>query len=102
MTQVERRKYERIDARVKVELSPYHPGGPAADPRSVESRNVSAGGLLVVVDSPIDISSYVVARFTMPDGTERKEVIAKVVRVDEVESLREYNIGLQFIENVPA
>ena len=100
MNKAERRKYERIDARVKVELTPYQPGGSQAVTRNAESRNISTGGLLVSIDSPLEISSYVRARFTMPESSAQKEIIAKVVRVDEVESMLEYNIGLEFIEKV--
>ena len=100
MNQVERRKYERIDTRVKVEITPYEKGDSSMKSRDGESCNVSAGGLLVSLDCPLEISSFVRARFTMPESDAQKEIIAKVVRVDEVKSLLEYNIGLEFIEKV--
>ena len=81
-------------------MTPYQPGGSQDVTRNAESRNISTGGLLVTTDSPLDISSYVRARFTMPEGSAQKEIIARVVRVDEVKSLLEYYIGLEFVEKV--
>jgi c-di-GMP-binding flagellar brake protein YcgR len=97
---VEKRRYMRLDARVKIELSLYDPAKGKTTPKSAESRNVSAGGLLVTIDRPLEISSYVLARFTLPGETEQQDFIARVVRVEEIEALRRYDIGLEFVDIV--
>ena len=97
---VERRKYSRLDTRVKVELSLYDRAKGKTVPQGAESRNVSAGGLLVMADRPLEISSYVLARFTLPGETEQLDFIARVVRVEEVEAMRQYDIGLEFVDIV--
>jgi c-di-GMP-binding flagellar brake protein YcgR len=96
----EKRKYKRLDTRVKVELSLYDPAKGKTVPKSAESRNVSAGGLLVSSDRPLEVSSFVLARFTLPGETEQHDFIARVVRVEEVEALRRYDIGLEFVDIV--
>ena len=99
MTETERRQYKRLDARVNVELTRYDETLGKEITRDTESRNVSEGGLLISTDWPLEISSYVRARFTLGDNVQ-KEIIAKVVRVDEVEPLSSYDIGLQFLETL--
>ena len=97
---VEKRRYNRLDTKVKVELSLYDPAKGKTVPQSAESRNVSAGGLLVTIGRPLEVSAYVLARFTLPGETEQHDFIARVVRVEEVEALRRYDIGLEFVDIV--
>jgi c-di-GMP-binding flagellar brake protein YcgR len=97
---LEKRRYSRLDTRVKVEIATYDAGKGKTVPQSAESRNVSAGGLLVTLERPLEVSSYVLARFTLPGETEQLDFIARVVRVEEVEALRRYDIGLEFIDIV--
>ena len=97
---LEKRRYLRLDTRVKVELALYDQSKGKTVPQSAESRNVSAGGLLVMVERPLDVSSYVLAKFTLPGETEQQDFIARVVRVEEVEALRKYDIGLEFVDIV--
>ncbi len=99
MTDTERRQYKRLDARVRIELTHYDKAKGKEITRDTESRNVSGGGLLISSDWPLEISSYVTARFSLDDDVQ-KEIVAKVVRVDEVEPLSRYDIGLQFIETL--
>jgi len=96
----DKRKYKRLDTRVKVEVSLYDPGKGKTVPRSAESRNVSAGGLLVTIERPLEVSSYVLVRFTLPGETEQHDFIARAVRVEEIEALRRYDIGLEFVDIV--
>jgi c-di-GMP-binding flagellar brake protein YcgR len=97
---LEKRKYNRLDTRVKVEIATYDPGKGKTVPQSAETRNVSAGGLLVTLERPLEVSSYVLARFTLPGETEQLDFIARIVRVEEVEALRRYDIGIEFIDIV--
>jgi len=99
VTESERRQYKRLDARVDVELTHFDQARGKEITRETESLNVSAGGLLLSCDWPLEISSYVRARFTLGQDVQ-KEIIAKVVRVDEVEPLSRYDIGLQFVETL--
>ena len=95
---LEKRRYKRLDTRVKTEIALYDPGKGKTVPENAETRNVSAGGLLVSLERPLEISSYVLARFTLPGETEQLDFIARVVRVEEVEALRKYDIGLEFVD----
>ena len=97
---LEKRKYMRLDTQVGVELSLYDPAKGKTVPHTAESLNISAGGLLVTVERPLEISSYVLARFTLPGETEQQDFIARVVRVEEIEALRRYDIGLEFVDIV--
>ena len=99
MTETERRQYKRLDARVTVELTQFDQAMGKEITRDTESRNVSAGGLLISTEWPLEISSYVRARFALGDEVQ-KEIVARVVRVDEVEPLSRYDIGLQFLETL--
>ncbi len=96
----ERRKFKRLDKRVKIEVSVYDHSKGKTVPRSAESRNVSAGGILIALDRPLEISSYILVRFTLPGETEQHDFVGKVVRVEEVEILRVYEIGVAFVDIV--
>lgn len=102
MAGAERRKYKRIDTKFDVELSHYSPIKGRDISRSTQSCNISAGGLLITADFPLEISSLVHARFTATGTQTRRDVLAKVVRVDEIESFTRYDIGLEFVETLPA
>jgi c-di-GMP-binding flagellar brake protein YcgR len=102
MAGAERRKYERVDAKFDVELSHYSPIKGRDVSRDTHSSNVSAGGLLITTDFPLEISSLVHAKFTLIGTTTRRDVLARVVRVDEVESFTRYDIGLEFVETLSA
>ena len=101
MGQDERRKYRRLDVDIGVKLSVYDPTRGATVARDSRSRNVSAGGLLITTESPLEISSFVLADFTLPGKERKRRAIARVVRVDEVAPLKSYDIGLEFLENLP-
>lgn len=97
---VEKRRFRRLDTRVKIEVSLYDTGECKTVQQNAQSRNVSAGGLLVTMDRPLEISTFVLIRFTMPGETQQHDFIAKVVRVEEVESQHKYDNGLEFVDIV--
>jgi c-di-GMP-binding flagellar brake protein YcgR len=99
VTESERRQYKRLDAKVDVELTQFDQARGKEITRDTESQNVSVGGLLISSDWPLEISSYVRARFVLGEDVQ-KDIVAKVVRVDEVEPLSRYDIGLQFVETL--
>jgi len=97
----ERRQYKRIDRRVQVSLTQYDEMLGKDIIHQSESLNISAGGLLITANAPFEISSFVHAKFDIGNGGKQKDILAKVVRVDEIEPFVRYDIGLQFVENLP-
>lgn len=95
---IEKRKFNRLDTRVKVEVSLYDTDEGKTVQQSAQSRNVSAGGLLITMDRPLGISTFVMIRFTLPGETRQHDFIAKVVRVEEVEPQNKYDNGLEFVD----
>lgn len=94
----DKRQHTRLDTRVKVEVSVYDTAQGETVLQSAESRNVSAGGLLVTLDRPLEISAFAMVHFTLPGGGEPLDFIAKVMRVKESDSPDMYDIGLQFVD----
>ena len=95
---VERRKFKRLKLEVKVELQYYDTQKNKSEiiGDSV-SRNISAGGLLVVSDRPLDIEAFVLARFLLPNEKRYIMVLARVVRVEVIEEGKRYELGIAFV-----
>jgi len=96
---VERRKFKRLKLEVEVELQYYdtEKNKSRVIGDSV-SRNISAGGLLVVSDRPLDIEAFVLARFLLPNEKRYIMVLAKVVRVEVIEEGGKYELGIEFVD----
>jgi c-di-GMP-binding flagellar brake protein YcgR len=95
----ERRKYHRLKAEVKVEISYTDPDRDVtsliSDP---VSQNVSAGGLLVRHSKHLAVGSDVVVKFILPSEKRYIMTFARVVRVDVVEEGKLYDIGICFVD----
>ena len=76
------RKHLRVDARVTVSYL-----GP--------TKNMSAGGMCVMVDSPLAIGSEVQIEFALPGNGEPIRCDAQVVWADKSRS--KYEVGLVFL-----
>jgi hypothetical protein len=96
----EKRKFQRIDTQVKVILTlPGQIQGSKFINRTV-SRNMSRNGVLVSSAVPLDLGSFVLARFEIPGEPNPVEIFAKVVRVAALAGNR-YDIGLFFTGFTP-
>ena len=97
---IEKRKFQRIDTQVKVMLTlPGQIQGSKFINRTV-SRNMSRSGVLVTSAVPLDLGSFVLARFEIPQELKPIEIFAKVVRVSDLPNNR-YEIGLHFTGFTP-
>jgi hypothetical protein len=97
---IEKRKFQRIDAQVKVTLTiPGQVEGSRFFNRTV-SKNISRSGVLVSSVVPLDLGSFVLARFEMPNEPKPVEIFAKVVRVVMLGEHR-HDIGLHFTGFTP-
>jgi len=62
------------------------------------SKDISAGGLLFVVDKEILVGSILELTIEVPDGGEPIKCLAKVVRVEEIEYKKTYNCAVCFLD----
>lgn len=79
----ESRKHLRVDAKVTVSYM-----GP--------TKNLSAGGMCVVVDNPLAVGAEAELEFTLPGSTEPISCTGRVIWVDRARSKCE--IGLVFLD----
>jgi c-di-GMP-binding flagellar brake protein YcgR len=96
---IERRQYRRVDARVRVSIQKYDEREKGLSSEHGTSRNVSAGGLLLHHDKPVEVPSYIIAAFSLPDSGEELNFVGKVVRVEELLS-GGYEIGVMFMRMI--
>jgi len=62
------------------------------------TKNLSAGGLLFVAGEPLPIGGVLELRLGLPDKDEPVECLARVVRVDEIEPGKIYNIAVCLLD----
>jgi len=95
----ERRKYKRVKADVKVTIQKYKNADDFFTSEEGVGKNISAGGLLVNCKTPADVPSYVIAMFQLPGSGNKLEVVARVVRVEELTD-NTYDLGLMFMRTL--
>lgn len=62
------------------------------------SRDISAGGVLFISEKPIALSSVLDIKVEIPGSDEPIECLAKVVRVEEIEANKSYDIAVCFLD----
>lgn len=87
-----RRVFERFNSDMSIWIQPNGEG----DYILVEIVNISAGGLLFLMDDPIAAETLLEVRFELPQNNDLVEARAVVRHCKETED--QYFIGLQFIE----
>ena len=95
----ERREYRRIDTRVSVTVQKYDSEEAEFSDEKGKSKNLSAGGLLLHHDKPLEVPSYIIASFTLPDEEEKLDFLAKVVRIEELPD-GSYEAGIMFMRMI--
>lgn len=60
--------------------------------------NLSAGGLLFFSQEPLTAGSFVELKLELPDSHDPVMCLAKVVRVEEIEPEKKYNIAVQYLD----
>ncbi len=92
---MERRKYKRVkndlDIKVKVNKNNFNVL------EKGKSLNLSACGVLINYNKPLEIGENINVTFTQPGGNNSFESQAKVVRVELNPDLETYDIGIEFI-----
>ncbi len=77
-------KYEIIDDKVKVPFSSY-------------TKDISAGGFLIRINSYIPVNSIIKLKFYIKDNEEFISAEARVVRIQEVVKDKLYDAGIEFV-----
>jgi len=60
--------------------------------------NVSAGGMLFVSSEPLSVGAFVEMKLEVPDSKDPVVCLARVVRTEEIDPLKRYNIAVQYMD----
>lgn len=99
----DRRAYVRLSSRVNLRYKAFKSQeellktGFAPENLSV-ARNISAGGLLFSSTELLNVGSILQLKIELPDAETPIECLARVVRVDEIEQEKNYNIAAHFLD----
>lgn len=99
----ERRVFERLDTKVNIRFQAFTTRdellkhGFTPEQLSV-TKNISAGGLFFVSRESIAVGAILDMKIELPDTSEVMECLAKVLRVEEVEEERIYNVMVNFLD----
>lgn len=99
----EKRTYQRLDSKVNLHYRVFHSDeelqkkGLRVDEFGA-TRNISAGGLLFVADELLSVGSFLELKVELPipDGT--IDCLVRVVRVEELEAERKYEVAVCFLD----
>jgi c-di-GMP-binding flagellar brake protein YcgR len=95
----DRREYRRVDTQVSVTIQKYDTDERDFTDEKGKSKNLSAGGLLLHHDRPLEVPSYIIASFTLPEDEEKHDFLAKVVRIEELPD-GTYEAGVMFMRMI--
>ena len=99
----ERRVYSRLDTKVNIRFQAFETReellkhGFTPEQLTV-TKNISAGGLFFVSREPIAVGSILDMKIELSNTNEVMECLAKVMRVEEVEEERIYNVMVSFLD----
>ena len=96
---IERRKYRRVNTRVQVSVQKYNAEIDDFYTDESISKNLSAGGILLHNDKPVDIPSFIIASFIIPDSEDKLDFVGKAVRIEELPD-NTYEIGVMFMRMI--
>ena len=94
-----RRKFSRIDEKVPLSYRVRD----VADSKGSEtgqrvSINIGGGGLLFSVEEPVAISTVMDIEIELPASPIPMSVVGRVVRVEEIDESKRYDVGIEFLE----
>jgi type II secretory ATPase GspE/PulE/Tfp pilus assembly ATPase PilB-like protein len=98
-----KRAYARLESRVNVRYKAFKSldevsrRGYKPDNFTV-TGNISAGGILFFSDESANVGSFVELKVELPDSEVAVSCLARVVRVEEIEPAKKYNIAVQFLD----
>ncbi|MBI3617593.1 MAG: Flp pilus assembly complex ATPase component TadA, partial [Candidatus Omnitrophica bacterium] len=99
----ERRVYARLDSKVNIRFQAFRTKeelfkhGFTPEQLSV-TTNISASGLFFVSREPIIVGSILDMKIELPGADETIECLVKVLRVEEVEAEKIYNVMVSFLD----
>lgn len=99
----ERRIYIRLDSKVNLRFKVFKSQqelvkkGFTPEQFSV-TKNISAGGLLFFSDESLPVGAIIELKIELPGGDAPIECLARVIRVDEVEEDKKYNVAACFLD----
>jgi c-di-GMP-binding flagellar brake protein YcgR len=62
------------------------------------TKNISAGGILISSDEAPQLDSIIEIKLELPNREDVIQCLAKIVRVETVETKKEYNIAVVFLD----
>ncbi len=96
ITAPDRRMYERLAVEIPVWFGPFKPGRPVnVFPVQAQTRNVSAGGMLIEARNPVNSGVVLCVRFALPPQSQI-ECLARVVRSHPLPD-EGYQIAVSFV-----
>ena len=100
---MERRIYPRLDNKVNIRFKTFKSRdalskrGFTSEQLSV-TKNISAGGLLFVSSEPLTVGSILELKIELPNLDKPIECLAKVLRIEELEEKKNYNVVVNFLD----
>lgn len=93
------RANKKINLRYKVFKSQEELVKGVSKPEQVSvTDNISAGGLLFFSDKPLQLGSILELKIELPDNEGPVECLGRIIRIEEVEPDKEYNIAVCFLD----
>lgn len=104
MTVVERRKFTRVPLNVKVQHEVFKVSTPR--PEESQSKNVSVGGIRLVISEKVNVGNRLRLKFSLPGETSSITVNGKIVWVEEFSvtqtpDYKAYDCGIELIDLGP-
>ncbi len=98
-----RRAYARLESRVNIRYKIFKSIQDAAKmgykPENFSATaNLSAGGILFFADEAIAVGGIIELKLELPDSNDPVMCLTKVVRTEEIEPGKKYNIAIQFLD----
>ncbi|MFH1753582.1 MAG: ATPase, T2SS/T4P/T4SS family [Candidatus Omnitrophota bacterium] len=99
----DKRIFERVSKKLNMRYNIYKlkeefiEGGPTKERFSV-TKNLSAGGLLFVSNFPLPVGSVLELKIELPDAEPPVQCLGRVVREEETNMDKSYDIGLYFLD----
>jgi type II secretory ATPase GspE/PulE/Tfp pilus assembly ATPase PilB-like protein len=98
-----KRVYRRLDKQVIVRYKVFEIENELIKRKDVaeevsSTKNISAGGLLFLASDKLVVGSILELKIQLPNSEELIECLARVVRVEELEERKEYDIAVCFLD----
>lgn len=101
-----KRAYSRLNGRINLRYKAYKSKeelrtGFVPEQLSV-TKNISAGGILFASDEAFAVGTVLELKIELPDSKEAVECLARMIRIEEIEAGKSYNIAANFLDMTSA